>query len=593
MPTLLGLTSERNRVDESRWRQALERMNSRSGRGAQTIENAKAHIAWHGPDLSGYAEDDSWTVMLDGFLDDFASAEEAASPSEHILRCIREKGVEALYTRTGSFALVAVDRKHSITYLMKGRFGSRPLFYAKVDGGWCWASEIKCIQPFSGAELDRQSLPEIFHYRWLAGPRTLLSAVRQVLPGHVVILGPDSSCETHCYWRARVEPRTSKTLNELVDQTGSLLLDYLRGLARRYPRVGIPLSAGVDSSLLAALAKQAGFSDCVTVSARYPGLPNPELEPAAEAAGHLKLEHLVVDVDEDFIARQFRPLLWRLEEPIRHYHVFPLSAIFEKLSSRVDLVLYGEGADTAFGLPALQRLALFAHRRSQLERIPAPVRRIVAAVARASRTGRGDYLADLLRHTPQSFLFSLFAIKSHTDPAQLIPGLDQEVSPNPEVLSRFFPADADWATQLYCLNLCTEVKCHLDTMDRIAAPSGIAVAVPFLSHGTIDLVQSIPATLKSSRGVSKPILRELGSRYYPREWMYRPKFGFDTPTDQWLRGPLRPFLDTLHEPRTLSRGIFSPEVLKSLRLENDWELLWTSVCLETLLRIFVDGDLPE
>ncbi|MGB6975756.1 MAG: asparagine synthase-related protein, partial [Terracidiphilus sp.] len=107
------------------------------------------------------------------------------------------------------------------------------------------------------------------------------------------------------------------------------------------------------------------------------------------------------------------------------------------------------------------------------------------------------------------------------------------------------------------------------------------------------LGQTIPLALKSDGRVSKPILRELGSRYYPREWMYRPKFGFDTPTDQWLRGPLRPFLATLREPRTLSRGIFRPEVFKGLRLENDWELLWTSMCLETLLRIFVDGEPAE
>ncbi|MGB6974059.1 MAG: asparagine synthase-related protein, partial [Terracidiphilus sp.] len=430
--------------------------------------------------------------MLDGFLDDIASAEDAACPSEHLLRCIRERGVESLYARTGFFALAVVDRKRSITYLMKDRLGSKPLFYANVDGGWCWASEIKCIQPFIGAELDRQSLPEIFHYRWLAGPRTLLSAVRQVLPGHVAVLGPNGSCETHCYWKPRLEPRASGALNEFVDEAGSLLLNHLRGLARRYPRVGIPLSAGVDSALLSALASQAGFSECVTISARYPGWRNPELEPAAEAAQHLKLEHLIVDIDSDFIARTFRPLLWRLEEPSRHYHVFPLSAIFEKLSSRVDLVLYGEGADTVFGPRSLQKLKLFAHRHSRLEPVPAPVRHILAALALASHTGRGNYLANLLRHTPESFIFNLFAIKSHTDPARLISGVYHEVAPNPEVRSRVLSSDADSVANLYSLSLSTATKNHLDTMDRISAPSGITVALPFLSHEVIDLGQTIP-----------------------------------------------------------------------------------------------------
>jgi hypothetical protein len=72
--------------------------------------------------------------------------------------------------------------------------------------------------------------------------------------------------------------------------------------------------------------------------------------------------------------------------------------------------------------------------------------------------------------------------------------------------------------------------------------------------------------------------------------MYRPKYGFDTPTAAWLRGPLRPYLEALHEPRTLDRGLFRPEILKTLTIEDDWELLWTAACLETLLRLTIDGE---
>jgi asparagine synthase (glutamine-hydrolysing) len=129
-------------------------------------------------------------------------------------------------------------------------------------------------------------------------------------------------------------------------------------------------------------------------------------------------------------------------------------------------------------------------------------------------------------------------------------------------------------------------------MDRVIAPTGMQVAVPFLSTALIELAQETPIALKANRQVTKPILRELGARYFPREWMHRPKYGFDTPTDDWLRGPLRSHLEILHEPRTLQRGIFRPEVLKRLDLEGDWELLWTAMCLETLLRMFVDGDGP-
>ena len=72
--------------------------------------------------------------------------------------------------------------------------------------------------------------------------------------------------------------------------------------------------------------------------------------------------------------------------------------------------------------------------------------------------------------------------------------------------------------------------------------------------------------------------------------MYRPKYGFDTPIESWLGGPLRPFLEILWEPRTLDRGIFQRGVLDQLDLQRDWELLWTAACLETLIRFFVEGE---
>ena len=72
--------------------------------------------------------------------------------------------------------------------------------------------------------------------------------------------------------------------------------------------------------------------------------------------------------------------------------------------------------------------------------------------------------------------------------------------------------------------------------------------------------------------------------------MFRPKYGFETPTQTWLHGPLQPFIQLLREPRTAARSIFQTDVLQTLDLDRDWELLWTAACLETLLRLFVDGE---
>ena len=582
-------------MDASRWQAALDRMLSRSGNESETRFAVDPRFAFRGDDHRGFAENDSWVVMLDGFLDDLPPDEAGAGGAVHLLRSIQERGIESVYGRTGSYALAAVDRRRSAVYLLRDRFGTRPLHYADTGDGWCWASEIKCLAPLlPSTELDRSSLAEIFNYRWLAGPRTLLQGVRQVLPGHVVVLGNGRPASATCYWKARLKPaENGTTLKDCVEGTEEVLFSYLGGLARQFRRVAIPLSAGVDSSLLAALASRAGFAEVLTISARYPEWHNPELEPAAATARHLKLEHQVVDIEPGFVASQFQPLLWRLEEPARHYHIFPLFRMLDAVANRVDLVIYGEGADTIFGLGSVPRMELFSRRQKMLRPIPTPLRHGLGAVARRVGTGRANYLADLLLHTPLSYLFDVCSIKSRTRPADLVPGLDPNVTPSQETLETFFQGATDLASQLQMLNLYTEVKCHLETMDRMCAPTGLQVAVPFLSAPALALAEKVPTSLKAAGRVSKPILRELGARYFPREWMYRPKYGFDTPTEAWLRGPLLPYVNALGEPRTLSRGLYRPEVLERIGMDGDWELLWTACCLEAVIRLFVDGDQPN
>lgn len=589
MSTLLGCIRDETAHNDEAWRRALGRMASRSGPATELTASAGVHVAFGGADPSAYAESEAWTVTLDGFIDGAPAGNVAAE----LLAQIEREGIGAIEKRTGSFALAAVDRKNRRAYLVRDRFGTRPLHYARCEGGYSWASEVKCLAPLiPSLETETDVLGEIFHYRWLAGPKTLMRGALQVLPGHVVVLRQDS-VEPRRYWRAGIEPRPSGDFEDSVERAGETLMDYLRDLSRRFPRVGIPLSAGVDSPLLAAMAKRAGFSDCITVSARYPGWENPELEPAALSAKHLGLEHRVVDIEPDYIAKQFKPLLWRLEEPARHYHIFPLNRILDELSPRVDLVLYGEGADTIFGTIDAVNLRKFAARHARLQPIPPLLRGWLGAAARRVGSRRAKHLADLLQLTPRDYLYGLSALKHGTDPSEVIYNVGREIGPNRETLDTFLPPGADLTSELQTLNLYTEVKCHLDTMDRLSAPTGMQVAVPFLSAPILDMARTLPLSHKSKDSYSKPILRELGARYFPRQWMYRPKYGFETPTEAWLRGPLRPYLDSLRDARTQARGLYRAGALERLSLDNDWELLWTAVCLETILRMFLDGEEPS
>jgi asparagine synthase (glutamine-hydrolysing) len=126
--------------------------------------------------------------------------------------------------------------------------------------------------------------------------------------------------------------------------------------------------------------------------------------------------------------------------------------------------------------------------------------------------------------------------------------------------------------------------------DRLSAPFGISVEMPFISPEIVDVALQLPSRLKADGGIAKPVLKTLAARYYPKELVYRNKQGFPTPTSRWLGGPLGHCRSTLSEERTASRGVLDLAALRAAEVGRDDEAIWTSMCLEMICRQFIDGE---
>ena len=213
----------------------------------------------------------------------------------------------------------------------------------------------ECLIPFqSRLSVDPDGYRQAVQFRYVL-ERSLLSGVDAVPPAcHVRLRQRYPARETQ-YWSLEFEPEARSTsLDDWADRVDSALSASLSRIAKRSPDVGILLSGGVDSSLLALKATQAGFRKCVAFTARWRG-ENPELEAAVDVARHLKVEHRIIDLDDTFVADAFPWLVWRLEEPPRHYNSLVLARLFNAAAGEVGTLLCGHMADALFSRPNSQQ----------------------------------------------------------------------------------------------------------------------------------------------------------------------------------------------------------------------------------------------
>ena len=100
-------------------------------------------------------------------------------------------------------------------------------------------------------------------------------------------------------------------------------------------------------------------------------------------------------------------------------------------------------------------------------------------------------------------------------------------------------------------------------VDRAAMAISLETRVPMLDHRVVEFAWSLPLSLKRRQGVGKYLLRELLYRHVPRELIERPKAGFAVPVDEWLRGPLRDWAESLlSEPALTGHGLLRAEPIR-------------------------------
>ncbi len=504
-----------------------------------------------------------------------------------------ERGADFAEGLRGMFAIALWDARRRRLLLARDPFGIKPLYWRVAGGVLSFASELTALarQPGFSSEVDLEALEGYLAFNSVPAPLSIVRDVRKLPAGHL-LEARDGRVEVRRYARPRPVVRDGvrrEPARELATELRGRLRDSVRAHLEADVDVGVFLSGGVDSSLLAALAAQESPGRVRTFSIGFEERSFDELSRARQVARRYGTDHheLVLRADPAWLPE----VAAAFDEPFADSSALPTYAVSRLAAGHVKVALSGEGGDELFGgyftyvadllAPRLAGAATAA--RPLVERLPSSSRR-VSLEYKAKRFARAAGLPALERHHGWKEIFSADARE-----ALLEPGRRAGSDPLAGWRARWAEtAGAEPLARLQDIDLGTYlVDDLLVKTDRASMAHSLEVRVPFLDPVVAELALALPTRLKVLGPAKKRLLRRAAAGLVPRAIVHGPKRGFSIPAAAWLRGELQPFARELLSPEALRRdGFFRPATVARLLdehasgREDHSRPLWGLLCFQ-------------
>ncbi len=539
----------------------------------------------------------------------------SATDGEVLVHGWEEWGQGLLERLNGMFAFALWDARERRLVLARDRLGVKPLYVLEMGRTLAFASEVRALAAAfpHAVSLDWPAIDAYLHFGFVPQDAGVWREVRALPPAHV-LEATEREVRLRRYWALELAPASAPrpggwrvAVREVLGRA------VARRLAADVP-VGVLLSGGVDSSLVAALARREG-GDPHAFTVAFAGAeddPHSDLWAARHVARRLGLRHheRVLGCEA---TQALDALVAAFGVPFGDASAIPTFLVGQLAAeARVKVLLTGDGGDEMFGgYPHIQAAYLGWLCRRLAAVVPggiATLRRVASleplVPARARALHRLAtvlrYAADLeagLRWTNGWHGEALAAIRG---PAlrEARPAADADRLLAAHGLAAAAHGDVE---RLMAAGLSVILPGdYLVKIDVALMASSVEGRSPFLDVEALELGARIPLGAKLSPLRSKHLLKRVALDLgLPRGAMLRPKRGFDAPIAAWLRGPLRARARDCLLGTLPARGVVDPATVGRVweahaRGEADHAAkLWILLCLEIWFRTFVDREVPR
>lgn len=561
--------------------------------GCESLAFPGASFCWtvSSPLVSMQRQSD-WTVFLWGSARHKSESGISRNVAQEMAVSLSQGGSmrSCLMDLEGSFGVLAWNQEESRLVFATDPIGMTKIYYAEDRGKVVISSHAyRVARSLGNLAVSGDGLSLLFSVKGIPAPYTVFENVSVLKPSELVSVTKDEKISEE-YWS--ILDSVKPFHGSLEDAQGELqtLLEksLLRISAGSKEPLGIALSSGVDSAILAALMVRAGIPALGLTVGYDPLTRYDETQAAVENAQQIGLPIEVIRASDEDISGVIDFATQNLPEPLGDATVLPQLLMTLAGRGKVSSIIDGTGADNIFG--GMQKFTAERYARQYL-RLPRFLRvGVIRPMLNLLPSSRGSNLTDQVRKIKkfvygvelpgdeQKVYWSRFmsreAVEKMIAPAlspdghladQIQLGIRAEV---PSIFDDFF-------TSTYASVRGTMPTHAAQKLSALQYATGTLYQTPFMTPEVIEFALSLPMSFKVSSGGNKLVLRRAASEILPPECTNRKKATFSPPISRWLLGPLKSeFMDLLK-----GNQFFNTEVIEKMIsdqssgwVDSQWEL---------------------
>jgi asparagine synthase (glutamine-hydrolysing) len=564
-----------------------------------------------------HSDDGRFTIIYNGEIYNYIELRKelgeetfrTRSDTEVVVRAFQRWGADCISRLRGMFAIAIWDAAEQKLFLARDRFGIKPLYWTKTSTGLYFASEVKALLPFlDDRQVNGAALSDYFTFQFCLGEKTLMDGVWQLPAAHFSVLTPGQQPKPQRYWEVHYIVDYDHAEQWFTDRLLELMNDSVCVHLRADVEVGSYVSGGIDSSLLAALAREnRPIGPFKAFTGRFlDGLDFDESRYAKALTDEQNMQLYVTDIGEQDFVDHIAKVIWHLDQPTAGPGSFPQFMVSKQVGEHIKVVLGGQGGDEIFGGYARYLVAYFEqcikgaiegslHNGNYVVTYESIIPNL--ETLRQYKPMLSEFWASGLFGERDERYWRLVN-RANTFGNILAPEAINQEATFEEFKSIFWGSNVgkeSYFDSMTHFDFKTLLPALLQVEDRMSMAHGVEARVPFLDHPLVEFAATIPADIKFRNGELKRLLKTVFANRLPAQIRDRKdKMGFPVPLNLWLKhgGPARDLIgDILGSQRARSRSYLGNGLSIDALLDSQSAYgrnLWALLSLELWHRQFVD-----